>query len=190
MMCLSSSCAILMNIRIKVVCGCVCTVCVSARVGHCRSHSVLHYTSAVSLRRNAQNLAQISLEAWKHCENVPITWSSYETVSSILYCCIDSQLIVNTISGLSTMSGSIGINFRNDIWWKHFSSSREFKLSLGSWGPMAVCMWDTEVAYICLVWYRILLYSSACGQNVRDTLKERQRSSSGYWVAVRAEIVR
>lgn len=125
---------------------------VSGRIGRRRRHSVLHCTSLLhhwSLWRNGQNLAQIGSEERKHVGNVPITWSSYEAVSASLHCCIDSQLIVNTVTGLITTPGSRRIYFSHDIWWKHFSSSTEFdfKLSLapggsvpGAHGCVFVCM--------------------------------------------------
>lgn len=85
----------------------------------------------------------------KRVGNVPITWSSDEAVSASLHCCIDSQLIVNTVTGFITTPGSRRIFLSHDIWWKHFSGSTEFafKLSLapggsvhGVHGCVFVCM--------------------------------------------------
>ncbi len=110
-----------------VVCGWVCTVCVRAlQKTQCPS---LYQCAASPLWRNGQNLAQ------RH-ENVVKMYQSHEAHMRL------SPHLYIAVLTLYATPDSRGIYFRADIWWKHFSRSREFdlKLSLAPWGSVPVCM--------------------------------------------------
>lgn len=143
-----------------VVCGWVCTVCVSEWVGRCRRHSVLHCTSL--LHRLSSEMDRTWLRLAQRHENKVKMYQSHEAYMRQylhLYIAVLTLSWLSPQQCLSTTPGSRGICLRTDIWWKHFSSSREFdfKLSLAPWGSVPLCMHVCvfrgqviEVAYICI----------------------------------------